>query len=62
VKPVSLVATIFFALISAAHLARILLRVEVIASGTVVPIWVSAGACVFTGVLAILLWRESRRP
>jgi hypothetical protein len=45
-----------------AHLVRILLRVEVTASGTVVPIWVSAVACVFTGVLAILLWRESRRP
>jgi hypothetical protein len=54
--------TCFFALGSAVHLGRIVLRVEVTAFGTGVPIWMSSVACVVTGVLAILLWREGRRP
>jgi len=61
VKPVALVATIFLALVAVAHLVRLALRVEVIAGGMVVPMWMSVVASVFTGGLAILLWRESRR-
>jgi hypothetical protein len=27
----------------------------------VVPVWLSAPAALFTGALAVLLWREARR-
>ena len=60
-KPVALVATIFLALVAAAHLLRVALQVEVTAGGMAVPIWMSMAASVITGGLAIMLWRESRR-
>jgi len=60
-KPATTLAVIFLALVSAAHLARLVLRIDVTAGGWAVPMWPSAIACAFTGVLAILLWRESRR-
>jgi len=34
---------------------------EAVAGGVRVPQWASALACVVTGGLAILLWRESKR-
>jgi hypothetical protein len=60
-KPVSLIATLFLALISLGHLLRVLFRVEVTAGIVVVPIWMSVVACLATGILAILLWRETQR-
>lgn len=60
-KPVALVATIFLALVAAAHLLRVALQVEVTAGGMAVPMWMSMAAFVITGGLAIMLWRESRR-
>ncbi len=60
-KPVACLATIFLALVALAQLLRLVLRVEVIAGGVAIPLWLSAVACVVTGALAVLLWRESRR-
>ncbi len=60
-KPAALIAAVFLTLVSLAHLLRLVLRVEVIAGGVTIPLWLSAVACVFTGGLAVLLWRESRR-
>lgn len=59
-KPAALVATIFLGLVALAHLLRLVLRVEATAGGAAVPMWMSAVAAVFTGGLAIMLWRESR--
>jgi hypothetical protein len=61
-KPAAAAATVFLALVSGAHLARLLLQVEVTAAGVAVPIWLSGVASVVTAGLAVLLWRESRRP
>jgi hypothetical protein len=61
VKPVACLVTIFLALVALAHFLRLLLRVEVIAGGVVIPLWLSAVASVVTGALAVLLWRESTR-
>jgi hypothetical protein len=52
---------IFLALAALAQFLRLLFQVEVVAAGVRVPLWASALACVVTGWLAILLWRESRR-
>ncbi len=60
-KPAALIATIFLALVALGHLLRLVLRVEVMAGGVAIPLWLSAVACVFTGGLAVLLWREGRQ-
>ena len=60
-KPIVGLTTIFLALVALAHLLRLVLRVEVIAGGVTIPLWLSAVACVVTGGLAVLLWREGRR-
>lgn len=60
-KAIVRLATIFLALVALAHLLRLVMRVEVTAGGVTIPLWASALACVFTGGLAIMLWRESRR-
>lgn len=61
-KPVATITSIFLTLISAMHLTRLALRLEVTVAGTVVPLWISLFGCLFTMGLAILLWRESRKP
>jgi hypothetical protein len=48
------------ALVAIAHLLRLVLRVEVVAGGVVVPLWVSLVGFVVPGALAAALWRESR--
>ena len=60
-KPIARLATIFLALVSIAQFLRLVLQVEVIAGGVLIPLWASAVACVVTGALAILLWREGHR-
>jgi hypothetical protein len=59
-KPALFVATVFLALISIAHLLRFVLQVGVTAGCIIIPLWISAIACVFTGGLAIMLWLENR--
>jgi len=60
-KPASLVATIFIALIAITHLLRLVLHIEVTVNGSPVPMWISLVALVFTGGLAVLLYLESQR-
>ena len=60
-KPATLVATIFIALISVMHIIRFVLQVQVTAGGMIIPTWLSLIACVFTGGLAIMLWLENRQ-
>ncbi len=60
-KPVARLVTIFLALVAIAQFLRLVLQVEVVAGGVRVPLWASAVACILTGGLALLLWRESRR-
>jgi len=60
-KPVTQVVTLFLALVALAQLLRLVLQVEVVAGGVRIPLWASALACVVTGGLAFLLWREGQR-
>jgi hypothetical protein len=60
-KPVARITTIFLALAALAQFVRLVFQVEVVAGGVRVPLWASALACVVTGGLAILLWREGHR-
>jgi hypothetical protein len=58
-RPVARIVTLFLALVALAQFLRLVLQVEVVAGGVRIPLWASAVACVVTGGLAILLWRES---
>ena len=60
-KPASVVCVIFLALVSVAHLLRVVYRAEIVAAGVTVPIWMSVLACLFTAALAGWLWREQKR-
>ena len=60
-KPASLVTMIFLALVCIAHLLRVVYRVEILAGGVSIPIWMSVLACLFTAALAGWLWKEQRR-
>ncbi len=60
-KPVARSTTLFLALVALTHFLRLVLKIEVVAGGVRIPLWASALACVVTGGLAILLWRESKR-
>ena len=59
--PVTRIATLFLALVALAQILRLVLQIEVVAGGMRIPLWASALACVVTGGLAVLLWRESRQ-
>ncbi len=60
-KPVALIVTLFLTLVALAQFLRLVFQVEVVAGGVRIPLWASAFACVVTGGLAILLWREGHR-
>ena len=59
-KPVPIGATILLAVVSLAHLMRILFGVRVTVADAVIPMWASGVACVVAGGLAIMLWRGAR--
>lgn len=59
-KPGTVLAILFFILISIAHLLRLIYQVPVQADDLIVPVWVSAPGCLVTAALAWLLWRENR--
>ncbi len=60
-RPAAAIVIFLLAFIAAAHLVRVLLRVEILVDGRAVPLWMSLAAFALTWVLAILLWRENRR-
>jgi hypothetical protein len=59
-KPSIIVAAIFLLIVSAVHLLRLIFQIKVTMADAVIPMWMSAAACVATAVLAIWLWRENR--
>jgi hypothetical protein len=60
-KPATTITVLFLAMFAVAHLLRLVLGVEVIAGGFVIPLWVSVIACVVPAGLAVGLWRENRQ-
>ena len=60
-KPVARIVVIFLALVAVVQFLRLVLQIDVVAGGVRIPLWASAVACVVTGGLAILLWREGHR-
>ena len=60
-KAGSLLAIAILSLIAAAHLARLILQLEVTVGGARVPMWASGAAFLALDVIVVLLIREQRR-
>lgn len=54
------VASIVFGVMTAAQLARLIIRPEVRVAGHLLPLWPSALAVLFLGALSLWLWKLSR--
>ena len=59
-KPAATVATLILIVVGFVHLVRLVVGIDVLANGVVVPMWVSAPAALVALGTAIALWRESR--
>jgi hypothetical protein len=60
-KPATHTATVLLAVVSLAHLLRVMFGVRVTVADTVIPMWVSGVAFVAAGGVALMLWRGARR-
>jgi hypothetical protein len=60
-KPFTTIAVIVLAILALGHLYRFIMGLEVVVNGMTVPQWVSGVLAVVAGVLALMVWRESRR-
>jgi hypothetical protein len=49
------------AVICILHAVRAAYLLPVMVGQTVIPIWMSLPAAIFTGVLAVMVWLEARR-
>ena len=61
-RPVPATAAAVFALIAVMQSLRLVLRWQITLNGATVPMWLSGIAFVLAAVLAVLLWRDARRP
>lgn len=59
-KSASCIATVFLGIVALAHLFRVVFHVNIQVGSFIVPQWMSLAAFLFCGVLAILVFRESR--
>ena len=59
-KPAALLAAVLLLLVAVAHLLRLFFRVEIVADGMVIPLWVSVFAVVIPSGLALWIWKEQR--
>ena len=54
-------AAVLLAVVSLAHLLRLILGIQVTVADRLIPMWVSAVAFVVAGGVAFMLWRGGRR-
>jgi hypothetical protein len=55
------VAGTIFGIVAVIHLARLVMRFEVVFAGSLLPLWVNGVGVVLTAALCIWLWRLSCR-
>lgn len=60
-KHANLIAAVLLAIVSLAHLLRLIYGLQVTVADRFIPMWVSAVAFVVAGGLAFMLWRGARR-
>ena len=59
-KPFTAIAIFVFVLIAVGHLLRAVVSAEIIIGGITIPVFVSWPAAVIAGVIAYMLWRETK--
>ena len=59
-RPFTLIAALIFALMALLHVYRLFTHFQVILGSHTIPMWVSYLGVIVPGVLAIMLYRESR--
>lgn len=60
-RPFTLLAAVIFALMALVHLYRIVTHFQIILGSHVIPMTASWIAIAITGLLAVMLYRESQR-
>ena len=60
-KPYSKAASVLLCIVSLGQLTRFLMHWLVAVAGTTIPLWPSALACLVTGTLSVMVWREASR-
>jgi len=60
-RPTNFAASVLLAIVSLAHLLRLIFGIQVTVADRYIPMWVSAVAFVVAGSLAVLLWRREPR-
>ena len=58
-KPFTTAASVVFTLVALAQLLRVVLGWEVTVGGLLIPLWLSAIACLIAATLAVMVWREN---
>ena len=61
-KPVATTVAIILMAVTVAHVLRLVNGWQVSVADEVVPMWASGAGAFVAGTLAVLLWRESRKP
>jgi hypothetical protein len=59
-KPFTTIAVIVFAIICVFHILRLFLGWEAVINHMVIPMWISIVGALVTGLIAIMLWKESK--
>ena len=59
-NPFTKLGAALFALMALAHLYRIVRPFEIVVAGSTLPQWASIVGLIVAGILAWMLWRESR--
>ena len=59
-RPFTTFAAIIFAVIALAHLYRLFTNFQIILGSHMIPIWMSYAGVLIPGILAVMLFRESR--
>jgi hypothetical protein len=59
-RPFTMIAAFIFAIVALLHLYRLFTHFQVILGSHTIPMWVSYVGLVVPGLLALMLFRESR--
>ena len=59
-RPFTLIAAIIFGIMALAHLYRLVTHFRIVLGSHPIPEWISIIAMLVTGLLAVMLYRESR--
>ena len=59
-KTGSLLAIIVFTIVAVAHLLRLVDGTQIVVGSTTIPMWVSFVGVLVPGLIAFLLWKETK--